>query len=81
MGNSSVSSRLRVVADALDERIGYRAIVRAAGDQAVAGGASASYVFGSALIVTFLIQAVTGVALSTVYATWWMPAPKRWRYR
>ncbi len=68
MGGSEPSSRLRAFTDALDARTGYRALLRAAGDEAVHGGASFAYVFGSALVFTFVIQVLTGITLATVYA-------------
>ena len=61
-------SRWRRLVDVIDARTGYRAILRAAGDEPVTGGARFAYVFGSALVFTFVLQAVTGVALSTVYS-------------
>jgi quinol-cytochrome oxidoreductase complex cytochrome b subunit/cytochrome c551/c552 len=60
--------RLSALKDALDQRTGYRALLRAAGDEAVHGGASFAYVFGSALVFTFVIQVLTGISLATVYA-------------
>jgi ubiquinol-cytochrome c reductase cytochrome b subunit len=64
----SASSRWRRLADAVDHRTGYRSILRSAGDEQVLGGARFAYVFGSALVFTFVLQAVTGIALGTVYA-------------
>ncbi|MGM0575924.1 MAG: cytochrome b N-terminal domain-containing protein [Myxococcota bacterium] len=63
-----MSGRLRAFADALDRRTGYRAMVRAAADEPVKGGARVSYVFGSALLFTFVLQALTGVALASAYS-------------
>ena len=60
--------RIAALKDALDDRTGYRALLRAAGDEAVHGGASFAYVFGSALVFTFVIQVLTGISLATVYA-------------
>jgi len=54
--------------DWLDERTGYRALVRRALDQPVPGGARWSYVWGSALVLLLVIEAVTGVLLMTAYA-------------
>jgi ubiquinol-cytochrome c reductase cytochrome b subunit len=51
----------------LDERTGYRALMREALDEPVPGGARFAYVWGSALTLTFVVQAVTGVLLMTVY--------------
>ncbi len=52
----------------LDERTGHRALVRAALDEHVVGGARWAYVFGSALTLSLVVQAVTGVALMSAYA-------------
>ena len=54
--------------DALDERTGHRKLLEHMLDEPVKGGARWAYVFGSALLGTFLVQAVTGVALMTSYA-------------
>jgi ubiquinol-cytochrome c reductase cytochrome b subunit len=54
--------------DWLDARIGHRKLLEAALGEPVRGGARWSYVFGSALTLTFVIQAVTGVLLMTVYS-------------
>ncbi len=53
--------------DWLDDRTGYRHLVREALDEPVTGGARWAYVWGSALTLTFITQAVTGVLLMTVY--------------
>ncbi|HUS63243.1 MAG TPA: cytochrome b N-terminal domain-containing protein [Kofleriaceae bacterium] len=54
--------------DWLDERVGHRALLRAALDEPVRGGARWSYVFGSALVFVLLVQLVTGVLLASVYS-------------
>ena len=64
----TLSDRLKALGEALDHRTGYRAILRAAGDEPVVGGARFAYVFGSALVFTFILQVVTGIALASVYA-------------
>jgi ubiquinol-cytochrome c reductase cytochrome b subunit len=56
------------IGDWLDERTGHRALVRAALDEHVVGGARWAYVFGSALTLSLVVQAVTGVALMSAYA-------------
>ena len=61
----SLFSRL---GDLLDERTGHRKLLEHMLDEPVKGGARWAYVFGSALLGTFLVQAVTGVALMTSYA-------------
>lgn len=55
------------VADWLDSRTGYRALVSAALDEEIEGGARWAYVFGSALLVLFSIQVVTGILLLATY--------------
>ncbi len=60
--------RLQRFADALDQRTGYRALLAAAGNEPVPGGARFAYVFGSALLFTFVLQAVTGITLASAYA-------------
>ena len=54
--------------DWLDERLGHRAILRAALDEPVPGGARWAYVFGSTLVFLLLLQAVTGILLASYYA-------------
>jgi ubiquinol-cytochrome c reductase cytochrome b subunit len=54
--------------DWLDTRTGYRALVRAALDEPIPGGARWAYVFGSALVVLLLLQAATGIALELYYS-------------
>ncbi len=63
-----MNQRIRTFAEALDRRTGYRAILEAAGGEPVVGGARFAYVFGSALVFTFILQVVTGIALASVYA-------------
>jgi ubiquinol-cytochrome c reductase cytochrome b subunit len=53
--------------DWLQDRTGYRELVREALDEPVRGGARFAYVWGSALTLTFLTQAVTGALLMTAY--------------
>ena len=52
----------------LDDRTGYKALVRHALDEPVTGGARWAYVFGSTLLGSFMIQVVTGITLMTSYA-------------
>jgi len=56
------------LADWLDDRTGYRALVRPFADEILPGGARWRYVFGSGLASVFLIQAFTGVLLMTAYS-------------
>jgi len=61
-------SLVRRAGDFLDERTGYRKLLHHALEEPIRGGARWAYVFGSSLLGTFLVQAVTGVALMTSYA-------------
>src|SRR5262245_17773802 len=63
MANASLS-RLRTW---LDERTGYQSIVRSALDEPIPGGSRWAYVFGSALLTTLVLQAVTGTLLTVYY--------------
>src|SRR5262249_44956891 len=60
--------RLMSWKDALDERLGYRELLKIAGNEPVKGGARFAYVFGSALLFAITVQAITGWMLMTVYA-------------
>src|SRR6185295_16913382 len=51
----------------LDERTGIQQIVRRTLDEPIRGGARWSYVFGSSLVLLFVIQALTGVFLTMYY--------------
>lgn len=59
---------MRRVLDWLDDRSGYRAVLRSALDEPVPGGASFAYVWGSVLTFVFALQAVTGVLLALYYS-------------
>ncbi len=54
--------------DWIDERTGHRALVKSLVEATVPGGARFAYAWGSALGLTLVLVAVTGVLLSTVYA-------------
>ena len=56
------------LADWLDTRTGYRALVHEALEEPIPGGARWRYVFGSALTSTFVIQLVTGLLLMLAYS-------------
>ena len=56
------------VGDWLDERTGYRDLLSRIGDTPLPGGARLSYAWGSALAVALVVEALTGVLLSTAYA-------------
>lgn len=58
---------LRRVGDWLDERTGYRSLIAHALDEDIAGGARFIYVFGSALLVIFTCQVITGLLLMATY--------------
>jgi ubiquinol-cytochrome c reductase cytochrome b subunit len=64
----SPSAKGSKIGDWLDERTGYRALLGHALDEPVRGGANWAYVWGSALVLTFVIQAVTGYLLMGAYA-------------
>ncbi|HET8935701.1 MAG TPA: cytochrome b N-terminal domain-containing protein, partial [Polyangiales bacterium] len=53
--------------DWLDDRTGYRSLLAHALDEEIAGGARFIYVFGSALLVIFSCQVVTGLLLMASY--------------
>lgn len=59
---------MKAISNWLDERTGYRALLRAALDEEIAGGARWAYVLGSALVVLFSVQVVTGILLMVTYA-------------
>jgi ubiquinol-cytochrome c reductase cytochrome b subunit len=54
--------------DWLNERTGHRDLIRHALDEPVVGGARWSYVWGSALTLSLIVQAVTGWLLMGAYA-------------
>src|SRR5262245_26004306 len=54
--------------DWLEDRTGYRAVVKTALDEPVRGGASWLYVFGSVLVFVLINQFVTGVLLAMYYS-------------
>ncbi len=52
----------------LEDRFGYRELFNKFMDEPVEGGAKWSYVFGSALVIVFVFQVVSGVILATCYS-------------
>ncbi len=56
------------ILDWLDDRTGYRRVLRGALDEPIPGGASFAYVFGSALAFALVLQFVTGVLLAMFYS-------------
>lgn len=58
----------RALTDWFETRTGYRTLLRGALDEPIPGGARWKYVWGSALAVSFLTQAVTGLLLMLSYS-------------
>ena len=56
------------LADWLDDRTGFRALMKEALDEPIPGGVRWRYVFGSALTVVFMVQAFTGILLMMSYS-------------
>jgi ubiquinol-cytochrome c reductase cytochrome b subunit len=56
------------VADWLDDRTGYRSVVKVATEEPVPGGASFAYVFGSVLTFILILQITTGIFLAMYYS-------------
>ncbi len=52
----------------LEDRFGYKELFNKFMDEPVEGGAKWSYVFGSALVIVFIFQIVSGVILATCYS-------------
>jgi ubiquinol-cytochrome c reductase cytochrome b subunit len=59
---------IRRALDFIEERTGLGKLVGHFLNEPIRGGARWAYVFGSALLGSFMIQAITGVALMTSYA-------------
>jgi ubiquinol-cytochrome c reductase cytochrome b subunit len=59
---------IKQLIDWLDDRSGFKYLIKRVRDEPIPGGARWRYVFGSALMVAFLIQAFTGVLLMTSYS-------------
>ena len=59
---------MRRVLDWLEERTGYRGLVRAALVEAIPGGARWRYVWGSTLTFAVVVQFITGLALWASYS-------------
>ena len=58
---------LRRAVQFLDDRTGFRALLRAALDEEIEGGPRWAYVFGGAITLLFVLQAVTGAILMLTY--------------
>jgi len=61
------SSRLNKVYSFLDDRSGIKEILRHGLDEPIRGGARWAYVFGSALLLLLVVQALTGIFLTMYY--------------
>jgi len=59
---------LGMLADFLDDRTGYRALVHEALYERVPGGARWRYVWGSTLVFAFMTQVITGLVLWSSYS-------------
>ncbi len=59
---------IKQLADWLDDRTGFRMLMKEALDEPIPGGARWRYVFGSALTVVFMVQVFTGILLMTSYS-------------
>ena len=57
---------IKQLADWLDDRTGFRELMKEALDEPIPGGARWRYVFGSALTVVFMVQVFTGHPLDDV---------------
>jgi ubiquinol-cytochrome c reductase cytochrome b subunit len=56
------------LADWLDHRTGYRHLMHEALDEPIPGGVRWRYVFGSALVVIFMVEVFTGLLLMTSFS-------------
>jgi len=59
---------MKATLDWLDERTGFRGLLRALLDESIPGGARWRYVWGSALALAFGVQCVTGIVLWMAYS-------------
>ena len=59
---------IKQLTDWLDDRTGFRDLMKEALDEPIPGGARWRYVFGSALTVVFMVQVFTGILLMTSYS-------------
>ena len=62
------AGRWTKIGDWFDERVAHRRLFHTILDEPIVGGARWAYVFGSALTLVFVVQAVTGMLLMTSYA-------------
>jgi ubiquinol-cytochrome c reductase cytochrome b subunit len=61
-------NRLDQIGDWLDERVGWRELVRHALEEPIPGGARWAYIFGSVLVGSIALQAITGWAMMAYYS-------------
>lgn len=54
--------------DEIDKRVGHRRLIKEALDERIPGGARWAYVFGSATLILFGVQLVTGIVLAMYYS-------------
>jgi ubiquinol-cytochrome c reductase cytochrome b subunit len=59
---------IKQLTDWLDDRTGFRELMKEALEEPIPGGARWRYVFGSALTVVFMVQVFTGILLMTSYS-------------
>jgi ubiquinol-cytochrome c reductase cytochrome b subunit len=59
---------IQTLLDAIDDRTGYRKLLRGVSDAPVTGGPSWGFVLGTTTLVLFLVLLATGVALSVFYS-------------
>ncbi len=60
-------SKVDQLVDWVDERTGVKAAVDEALNEPIRGGARWAYVFGSVLLFLFIVQVVTGIAMTLYY--------------
>ncbi|HEV8376116.1 MAG TPA: cytochrome b N-terminal domain-containing protein [Candidatus Polarisedimenticolia bacterium] len=65
--SARVDSRRGILAEWLDQRVGWRKLMHEALDEPIPGGSRWAYVFGSGLLFIFVNQIVTGIFLSLYY--------------
>ncbi len=63
-----LKKRIDALASAVDDRTGIGSAVDYVANHPVHGGARYAYALGSALVFTFIVQIVTGIALASTYS-------------
>ena len=61
-------NRFDQIGDWLDERVGWRDLVQHALEEPIPGGARWAYIFGSVLVGSIALQAITGWAMMAYYS-------------